>query len=111
MASIVVSVASSLYGRVMAMRIEDLIPGDGSRAQPVRAKVSGNGQVSIPAAVRRRWGSKEVVVIDKGDRVIVRPALSLAELRGCYKDAPGPTTDELRAEDRAEEARREGLVP
>lgn len=94
----------------MATKVTDLAQEGESRVQPARAKISGNGQISIPAAVRRRWDSREVVIIDKGDRLIVRPALSLAELRGRYKDAPGPTTDELRAIDRAEEARREGLA-
>lgn len=36
-------------------------------------KVSSNGQVSIPAEVRRRWKAQRVLVIDRGDQVIVRP--------------------------------------
>lgn len=91
----------------MAMRIDDLVPRGEPRADATRAKVSGNGQVSIPAAARKRWRAKEVVIIDKGDRLIVRPMLSLRELRGRYKDVPGPTTEELRASEREEHARRE----
>lgn len=95
------------------MRASDLVPraGEEPRVKPTRAKVSGNGQVSIPAAIRRRWGDREVIIIDKGDRVIVRPVLSLDELAGRYKDVPGPTTDEMRAMEREEEARHEGLIP
>ena len=36
-------------------------------------KLSSNGQVSIPAEVRRRWNAVRVLVIDKGDRIVVRP--------------------------------------
>ncbi|MGH9209818.1 MAG: AbrB/MazE/SpoVT family DNA-binding domain-containing protein [Acidimicrobiales bacterium] len=75
-----------------------------ARAKTTRAKVSSNGQVSIPAAVRRRWGGGEVLIIDKGDRLIVRPVLGLDELAGRYADRPGPTTDEMRREERAEDA-------
>ena len=35
--------------------------------------VTGNGQVSIPAATRSRWNADRVVVIDLGDRVVMRP--------------------------------------
>jgi AbrB family looped-hinge helix DNA binding protein len=36
-------------------------------------KVSRNGQVSIPAEARARWGTDRVVVVDLGDRVVMRP--------------------------------------
>jgi AbrB family looped-hinge helix DNA binding protein len=37
------------------------------------AKVTTSGQVSLPAPVRKRWGTAQVVVEDEGDRVVVRP--------------------------------------
>jgi bifunctional DNA-binding transcriptional regulator/antitoxin component of YhaV-PrlF toxin-antitoxin module len=72
------------------------------------AKVTQNGQVSLPAVLRRRWGSGSVLVIDRGDYAIVRPVPDdpVATLRGMYAGS-GPTSDEARAADRAAEAERE----
>lgn len=67
-------------------------------------KVSSNGQVSIPAATRARWNAKRVVVVDLGDRILMRPMPDdpVGELRG--KDrGRGPNSDELRRESRREE--------
>lgn len=73
----------------------------------VRAKVTGNGQVSLPAELRRRWGAATVLVIDRGDYAIVRPipADPLTHLRGAHA-GPGLTLDEARAAERAAEQRR-----
>jgi bifunctional DNA-binding transcriptional regulator/antitoxin component of YhaV-PrlF toxin-antitoxin module len=70
-----------------------------------QVKVSRNGQVSVPAAVRRRWGTSTVLIIDCGDYAIVRPVPDdpVEALRGAYA-APGPATDAARASDRAAEA-------
>lgn len=75
----------------------------------VRAKVTRAGQVSLPAAVRRRWDTDTVLVVDVGDYLIVRPALAdpVGELLGSFC-GPGPTSEDMRAEDRAAEADREG---
>jgi AbrB family looped-hinge helix DNA binding protein len=46
-------------------------------AMPVEFLVSTSGQMSVPAAVRRRWGLDEggrVTVIDLGDALVVLPA-------------------------------------
>lgn len=71
-------------------------------------KVSRNGQVSIPAGARARWGADRVVVVDLGDRVVMRPvsAGGADALVGKYAD-DGPTTDALRNKARAEDQRRE----
>ena len=37
------------------------------------AKVTTSGQVSLPAPIRRRWGTAQVVIEDEGDHVVVRP--------------------------------------
>ena len=70
-----------------------------------QVKVSRNGQVSVPAAVRHRWGTSTVLIIDRGDYAIVRPVPDdpIEELRGAYA-GPGPATDAARADDRAGEA-------
>ncbi|MHB1974344.1 MAG: AbrB/MazE/SpoVT family DNA-binding domain-containing protein [Acidimicrobiales bacterium] len=72
-----------------------------------RSRVSSNGQVSIPASVRRRWQSSEVLVIDKGDRLIVRPvpADPVAAIVGKY--ASSPSSDEMRAGSRDEDGERD----
>lgn len=66
--------------------------------------VSSNGQVSIPASTRSRWRTSKVVVVDMGDRIVMRPlsADPIAELRGKYAGR-GPSTDEMRAQARAED--------
>jgi bifunctional DNA-binding transcriptional regulator/antitoxin component of YhaV-PrlF toxin-antitoxin module len=50
--------------------------------------VSQNGQVSIPAATRARWKTRQVIVVDLGDRVVMRPASDtpVAQLEGKYRD-------------------------
>ncbi len=74
-------------------------------------KISSNGQVSIPARVRRRWNATRVLVVDKGDRVIVRPVPddALAAVAGKYAHVT-PDSDvmrrEARSEDRGDETRR-----
>lgn len=72
------------------------------------AKVTQNGQVSLPAEIRHRWGAASVLVIDRGDYAIVRPvpADPLTELRGSHA-GPGPTLDEARAAERAAEQHQE----
>jgi AbrB family looped-hinge helix DNA binding protein len=74
---------------------------------PTRARVSRNGQISLPAELRRRWGSgpgAEVVVVDHGDYAVVRPIPDdiLGSLVGKYAGLL-PPTDELRAQAHREE--------
>lgn len=73
----------------------------------IRAKVTGNGQVSLPAELRHRWGTGSVLVIDRGDYAIVRPipAEPLAELRGSHA-GPGPSSEQARETERAAETER-----
>jgi len=70
--------------------------------------VSRNGQVSIPAEVRARWNTRRVVVVDMGECVVMRPASDdpVRELAGKYTGR-GPSSDEMRAQERREDARRE----
>ena len=70
-------------------------------------KVSRNGQMSIPAEARSRWHADHVVVVDLGDRLVVRPLPPepVASLVGKYADR-GPSTDRARATARADESRR-----
>lgn len=67
--------------------------------------VSQNGQVSIPAETRARWNARRVLVVDLGDRVVVRPLSDepVAELEGRYRGR-GPNTERARRRARSEEA-------
>lgn len=72
------------------------------------AKVTTSGQVSLPAPVRKRWGTAQVIIDDEGDRVVVRPlpddpiAAACGSLKRC--GAPSAT---IRARERATEAARQ----
>ena len=39
-----------------------------------RMKISKGGQISVPAAVRHRWGTSTVTVEDRGEVIVVAPA-------------------------------------
>jgi bifunctional DNA-binding transcriptional regulator/antitoxin component of YhaV-PrlF toxin-antitoxin module len=69
--------------------------------------VSQNGQVSIPADTRARWNARRVVVVDFGDRVVMRPLPDdpVDDLEGKYKGR-GPTVDHARRRARREESAR-----
>lgn len=72
------------------------------------AKVTGNGQISLPAALRRRWQAGSVLVIDRGDYAIVRPIPDdpVAALRGAHA-GPGPASEAARSVERTADADRE----
>jgi bifunctional DNA-binding transcriptional regulator/antitoxin component of YhaV-PrlF toxin-antitoxin module len=70
------------------------------------------GQISLPAAVRRRWGTNVVSVEDEGDRVVVRPLPEdpVAAARGAFAGRIGSTAElrkVARADDLAAERRRQ----
>lgn len=67
--------------------------------------LSRNGQVSIPAAARSRWNVRHVIVVDLGDRVVMRPMPDqpIDELEGKYRGR-GPTSEQARRRARRDEA-------
>jgi hypothetical protein len=72
-----------------------------------RLKLSKGGQISVPAAIRHRWGSTTIALEDHGDHVVLRPAPDdpIAAARGDLKDVVGGvTSEEMRREARAEDA-------
>lgn len=78
----------------------------------VIAKVTRNGQISLPAPIRRRWQTREVRIIDHGDRVEVLPLADdpIAAVRGMVPRWPGgleAMREEAREEEREAEERRE----
>jgi bifunctional DNA-binding transcriptional regulator/antitoxin component of YhaV-PrlF toxin-antitoxin module len=72
-----------------------------------RLAISSGGQISVPAAVRKRWGTRTVLAEDCGDRLVLRPAPDdpIAAVRGIFADemSGGPTIDELRTGARQED--------
>ena len=53
-----------------------------------RHRITRAGQVSIPAEVRQRWGASNVLIVDEGEKLTVRPAPDnpLEGLHGILKD-------------------------
>ena len=66
--------------------------------------ISRGGQISVPAEVRRRWGTSRISIEDHGDALLVRPipadpiTAAIGSLAG-----PGPTSEASRATIREEE--------
>jgi bifunctional DNA-binding transcriptional regulator/antitoxin component of YhaV-PrlF toxin-antitoxin module len=67
-------------------------------------RISQGGQIQVPAEVRRRWGTSNVVIEDLGDELSVRPvpddpiSMALKPLKG------GLTSEEWMRMTREEEA-------
>ncbi|HEY1689236.1 MAG TPA: AbrB/MazE/SpoVT family DNA-binding domain-containing protein [Solirubrobacteraceae bacterium] len=72
-----------------------------------RLVISRGGQVSVPASVRKRWGTRVVLAEDRGDELVLRPAPEdpLSAVRGIFAaELRGASSDKLRGAARAEEA-------
>jgi len=61
-------------------------------------RISKGGQVSIPAPIRRRWGTNELVAEDHGDKLVLRPAPDdpIKRARGALKGRLRRTSADLR---------------
>jgi bifunctional DNA-binding transcriptional regulator/antitoxin component of YhaV-PrlF toxin-antitoxin module len=75
------------------------------------APITPSGRVTIPAEIRRRWGTRDVVLFDHGDSIMIWPSSGdpIHDARGSMTGS-GPSADEikrmLREQDRAIEERR-----
>jgi hypothetical protein len=60
--------------------------------------------MSVPAAVRHRWKTRKVSIVDLGDRIIVSPLPDdpISAFRGSFAGR-GPSSEELRRISREEE--------
>jgi AbrB family looped-hinge helix DNA binding protein len=71
-----------------------------------RHRITKVGQVSIPAEVRERWGASNVLIVDEGERIILRPVPEnpIEAIRGILK---GKGRSDISATDAVREARNE----
>jgi AbrB family looped-hinge helix DNA binding protein len=69
------------------------------------AKITAGGQISLPAEIRRRWGTTRVLIRDEGDELVVKPLPDdpIAAARGALKGATALPTDKLREQARRDE--------
>jgi bifunctional DNA-binding transcriptional regulator/antitoxin component of YhaV-PrlF toxin-antitoxin module len=69
------------------------------------AQISSGGQIQIPAEVRKRWGTRKVIVDDAGGYLRITPVPDdpIAAVAGSLK-GPGPSAAEMIRKLREEEA-------
>jgi len=71
-----------------------------------RMKISKGGQVSIPAPIRKRWGTTTITLEDQGDQLVLKPAPDdpIEAATGAFAgEARGPGLDTIRREEREAE--------
>jgi bifunctional DNA-binding transcriptional regulator/antitoxin component of YhaV-PrlF toxin-antitoxin module len=69
-------------------------------------RISKGGQVSIPAPIRKRWKTNELVAEDHGDKLVLRPAPDdpIERAYGAFKHLfEGTSVAEVMAEYKEEE--------
>ena len=71
-----------------------------------RHRITRAGQVSIPAEVRERWGASNVLILDEGEQIVLRPvpASPIEAVRGLLK---GQGRSDITAAEAVRQARRE----
>jgi bifunctional DNA-binding transcriptional regulator/antitoxin component of YhaV-PrlF toxin-antitoxin module len=80
-------------------------------AMAKRLVISKGGQISVPAAIRKRWATRTVMAEDRGDHVILRPAPDdpVAAAVGAFaEEIAALGSDEAKRLDREEELEAEG---
>jgi len=69
-------------------------------------KISKGGQISIPAPIRKRWGTTTVTLEDRGEEIVLRPVSDdpLEAAAGAFAgEARGIGLDTIRREEREAE--------
>lgn len=71
--------------------------------------ISAGGQIAIPVSIRRRWGTRRVQLIDRGEEILIRPVPDdpISAAAGSLAAFAKPGTNEIRALLRSEERERE----
>jgi len=69
-------------------------------------KVTTGGQISVPAEIRRRWGTSTLALEDLGDRIVLTPAPDdpIAAARGALAAESATDSASLRRAAREAEA-------
>jgi AbrB family looped-hinge helix DNA binding protein len=64
--------------------------------------ITDRGQISIPSEIRHKWNVRRLLLVDEGDRIVLRPVPDdpIAAVLGKYAWIEA-TSDEMRDEDRA----------
>ncbi len=71
----------------------------------IMTRISRGGQVTVPAPVRRRWETERVALEDHGDYLVVRPLADPVDgFVGFARGRSASTSEQMRAQSRAEEA-------
>ena len=72
-------------------------------------RVTSAGQLSLPARIRRRWGTRRVVIEDLGDSVVLRPVPDdpIGAAGGALKGRV-PSSETIRARAREDERQAAG---
>jgi bifunctional DNA-binding transcriptional regulator/antitoxin component of YhaV-PrlF toxin-antitoxin module len=71
-----------------------------------RMKISKGGQVSIPASIRKRWGTTTLTLEDRCDELVLKPAPDdpIEAAAGAFAgEGCGPGLDTIRREEREAE--------
>ena len=71
-----------------------------------RMKISKGGQVSIPAPIRKRWGTTTVTLEDRGGEIVLKPAPDdpIAAAAGAFAGGPKIDWEKVIREEREAEA-------
>lgn len=69
-------------------------------------KISKGGQISIPAPIRKRWGTTTVTLDDQGDQIVLKPAPDdpIAAAAGAFAGGPKIDWEKVIREEREAEA-------
>lgn len=77
----------------------------------MRLRITRGGQVSVPASIRRRWGTSHVSAEDLGDSLVLRPAPDdpVEAVYGIFaaETSGAPPFEDVRRDEREAEAEAE----
>jgi bifunctional DNA-binding transcriptional regulator/antitoxin component of YhaV-PrlF toxin-antitoxin module len=74
-----------------------------------RMKISKGGQVSIPAPIRKRWGTTTLTLEDRGEEIVFKPVPDdpIEAAAGAFAGGPKIDWEAFKQEEREAEAEAE----
>lgn len=71
-----------------------------------RMKISKGGQVSIPATIRKRWGTTTLTLEDRGEEIVLKPVPDdpIEAAAGAFAGGPKVNWEKVIREEREAEA-------